>query len=608
MTFRDVGIAVSPVQAYLESLHADYAAIDDGEVATYIPELGKADPSWFALCVVTVDGHVYATGDSEQTFSIQSVSKPFVYGMALEDRGVEEVLQRVGVEPTGDPFNSIVVDEVSNRPFNPMVNAGAIVTTGLVAGDDPDAQWARIGRGFAAYTGRALDLDDEVYLSELVTGDRNRAIAYLMRNFGMLDGDVDAVLSLYFRQCSLLVTCRDLAIAAATLANGGTNPITGARAIPERHVEHVLSVMQTCGMYNYAGAWTYEVGLPAKSGVSGGVIAVLPGQIGVGVFSPPLDARGNSVRGIEVCRRFARDFALHPHRARSTAIDVVRRRYSGHRVRSTLVRTTEECDAIEAHGDEILVFELQGNLYFADAEQLVRQVLTGLNDARVIVLDGERLGRIDPPAIRLLIGLADTLASAERVLVTAGFRSSGDGAVDFGGITAADVDDALEWWEESVLTKTLTARASAELPLASQELLRGVTPEQLAAIERAAVVNEMGAGEYLAHEGDDSDCVYFLLAGRVSVRLQVEGRETARRVAGFGPGVSVGELALLDESPRSADLVVERPARVASLTVRDIEDLDIEFPGLRATIYANLAHSLSERLRRANGRIRVLEQ
>jgi len=608
MTFRDVGIAASPVQRYLESLHADYAAIDDGEVATYIPELGKADPSWFALCVVTVDGHVYATGDSEQTFSIQSVSKPFVYGMALEDRGVEEVLQRVGVEPTGDPFNSIVVDEVSNRPFNPMVNAGAIVTTGLVAGDDPDAQWARIGRGFAAYTGRALDLDDEVYLSELVTGDRNRAIAYLMRNFGMLDGDVDAVLSLYFRQCSLLVTCRDLAIAAATLANGGTNPITGARAIPERHVEHVLSVMQTCGMYNYAGAWTYEVGLPAKSGVSGGVIAVLPGQIGVGVFSPPLDARGNSVRGIEVCRRFARDFALHPHRARSTAIDVVRRRYSGHRVRSTLVRTTEECDAIEAHGDEILVFELQGNLYFADAEQLVRQVLTGLNDARVIVLDGERLGRIDPPAIRLLIGLADTLASAERVLVTAGFRSSGDGAVDFGGITAADVDDALEWWEESVLTKTLTARASAELPLASQELLRGVTPEQLAAIERAAVVSEMGAGEYLAHEGDDSDCVYFLLAGRVSVRLQVEGRETARRVAGFGPGVSVGELALLDESPRSADLVVERPARVASLTVRDIEDLDIEFPGLRATIYANLAHSLSERLRRANGRIRVLEQ
>jgi len=161
----DVGVAASPVQQYLESLHADYAGVDDGEVATYIPELGKADPAWFALCVVTVDGHVYAAGDADQTFSIQSVSKPFVYGMALEDRGVEEVLEHVGVEPTGDPFNSIVVDEVSNRPFNPMVNAGAIVTTGLVAGEDADAQWARICRGFAAYTGRVLDLDEEVYLS-----------------------------------------------------------------------------------------------------------------------------------------------------------------------------------------------------------------------------------------------------------------------------------------------------------------------------------------------------------------------------------------------------------------------------------------------------------
>jgi glutaminase len=585
-----------------------YGARSDGTVATYIPELGKADPAWFALCVVTVDGHVYAAGDAEQLFSIQSVSKPFVYGMALEDRGVDHVLERVGVEPTGDPFNSIVVDEASNRPFNPMVNAGAIVTTGLVAGDDSDAQWERICRSFSAYTGRALDLDDDVYLSELATGDRNRAIAYLMRNFGMLDGDVDAALSLYFRQCSLLVTCRDLAIAAASLANGGMNPVTGERALAERHVEHVLSVMQTCGMYDYAGAWTYEVGLPAKSGVSGGLIAVLPGQLGIGVFSPPLDARGNSVRGIEVCRRFARDFALHPHRARTTATDVVRRRYTGRGVRSTLVRSIEECEVLEDRGDEIAVFELQGNLYFADAEQLVRQVLEGAEDARVVILDGERLGRIDPPAITLLVGLATAVAGSGRVLVSAGFPAGGEGRVDLGGITAADVDDALEWWEESVLAQTFPTEEKSDLPLASQELLRGITPEQLAAIEDTVVVEDLQIGDYLAHEGEASDCVYFLLAGRVSVRLAVEGRARTRRLAGFGPGVSVGELALLDESPRSADLVVERPARVASLSVRDLDDLETELPGLKATIYANLAHSLSERLRRANGRIRALEQ
>jgi SulP family sulfate permease len=276
-------------------------------------------------------------------------------------------------------------------------------------------------------------------------------------------------------------------------------------------------------------------------------------------------------------------------------------------VRSPLVRTTEECDAIEACGDEIVVYELQGNLYFADAEQLIRRVLSSVDEARVVVLDGERLGRVDPPAVTLLIGLADTIASSERVLVTAGFPNANDAPLDLGGITAADVDDALEWWEESVLTKALGTRTS-ELPLASQELLRGITPEQLAAIEHVADVTELGAGEFLAHEGEDSDSVYFLLAGRISVRLQVEGRANTRRVAGFGPGVSVGELALLDESPRSADLVVERPARVAVLMVRDLEDLDAEFPGLKATIYANLAHSLSERLRRANGRIRALEQ
>jgi glutaminase len=371
--------------------------------------------------------------------------------------------------------------------------------------------------------------------------------------------------------------------------------------------------MQTCGMYDYAGAWTYEVGLPAKSGVSGGVIAVLPGQIGVGVFSPPLDARGNSVRGIEVCRRFARDFALHPHRARTSTADVVRRRYTGHRVRSTRVRTPGEIEALEAHGDAIVVFELQGNLYFADAEQLIRRVLTSIDDARIVVLDGQRVGRVDPPAVTLLIGLADTIATHERTLVTAGFPTAADGVLDLGGITAADVDDALEWWEERVLAEVFPGGASIELPLARQELLRGVAPEQLAAIEEAVSFEELGVGAYLAHEGDPSDCVYFLLSGQISVRLaphdrRGDGHGNAPRLAGFGPGAAVGELALLDESPRSADLVVDRPTRVATLSVRDLDELDAALPGLKATVYANLAHSLSERLRRANGRIRALEQ
>jgi glutaminase len=319
------------------------------------------------------------------------------------------------------------------------------------------------------------------------------------------------------------------------------------------------------------------------------------------------------VRGIEVCRKFARDFALHPHRARTSTVDVVRRRYTGQRVRSTRVRSLEECEALEAHGDAIVVFELQGNLYFADAEQLIRRVLANIDDARVVILDGQRVRRVDPPAVTLLIGLADTIIAHERTLVTAGFPTAPDGALDLGGITAADVDDALEWWEERVLAEAFPGGAGRDLPLASQELLRGMTSEHLAAIEDTVSVEELGIGTYLAREGDASDCVYFLLSGQVSVRLPIhdrggDGHANAPRLAGFGPGAAVGELALLDESPRSADLVVDRPTRVAVLSVRDLDDLDSELPGLKATLYANLAHSLSERLRRANGRIRALEQ
>src|SRR5262245_40025633 len=227
----------SPVLEYLGRLLDEYRELDEGQVATYIPELGRADPGWFGICVVTADGHVYEVGDTDLDFTIQSISKPFVFGMALEDQGRDTVLEHVGVEPSGNPFNAIVVDD-RNRPFNPMVNAGAIVATGLIQARDDDHRMERIVDAFSHYAGRHLTLDETVYLSETATGDRNRAIAHLMRSFDMLSGDVDAVIDSYFRQCSLLVTCRDLATMAATLANRGTNPITGNRALEPRYVEN----------------------------------------------------------------------------------------------------------------------------------------------------------------------------------------------------------------------------------------------------------------------------------------------------------------------------------------------------------------------------------
>lgn len=303
--------AASPFRNFLSQLHEKYLPLHEGAVADYIPELAKANPDWFGICAVTVDGQVYEVGDSSQLFTIQSISKAIVYGLALEDHGRESVLTKVGVEPTGEAFNSIVLDEDSKRPYNPMVNAGAIATTALIKGTDSTERLNRLLDVFRRYTGRDITVDISVFASERATGDRNRAIAYMMRNFGMIDKQLEEILDLYFQQCSILVNCSDLAMIAATLANRGVNPVTGERAVDDAFVKDILSVMYTCGMYDYAGEWAYRVGLPAKSGVAGGIVAIVPGLMGIGIFSPRLDARGNSVRGIKVCEEISRHLDLH---------------------------------------------------------------------------------------------------------------------------------------------------------------------------------------------------------------------------------------------------------------------------------------------------------
>lgn len=278
----------------------------------HVPGLAAQRESAFGICVVTTDGVVFEAGDHAHPFALQSISKVLVYGLALEDHGRERVLERVGVEPSGDAFNSLVFDEHHRRPYNPMVNAGALITTDMVRGEDPAHKLERIlevMRRSAGNTG--LVADENVFEAEMRTADRNRATAYLMRSDGMLTGDVETTLALYLRQCSVHVSCRDLAVMGATLANGCVNPTTGERAL-SRHVgRDVLSVMHTCGMYDAAGQWTYDVGVPAKSGVSGGVMAVVPGKMGIGIFSPGLDRYGNSVRGVKVCREISERLGLH---------------------------------------------------------------------------------------------------------------------------------------------------------------------------------------------------------------------------------------------------------------------------------------------------------
>lgn len=302
---------VSAIHDVLAGILERYSGLDEGELASYIPELARVDPALFSISMVTADGRSFDVGDHNASFTIQSVSKPFVYGMALADHGLDTVMARVGVEPSGDAFNSVLLDEESNRPFNPMVNAGAIATTDLITGVDLSERTRRLTGMMERYCGRELRVDNAVFMSERATGHRNRAMANLMLATGMVGPGIDESLDLYFQQCSVLVTGHDLAVMGATLANGGVNPVTGVEAIPAEHVKHVLSVIGTCGMYDYAGGWSFRVGLPAKSGVSGGLVAIVPGRLGIGVYSPLLDAHGHSVRGVRVCEDLSDRLGLH---------------------------------------------------------------------------------------------------------------------------------------------------------------------------------------------------------------------------------------------------------------------------------------------------------
>lgn len=285
------------VERIVTEAHRRHAADDRGAVADYIPVLGRVDPALFGLAVVDVGGGVHDAGDADHPFSIQSISKAFVYAMVCEEFGHEGVGERIGVNNTGLPFNSVMALELNQgHPMNPMVNAGAIATTALVPGATAEDRWQRIRDGLSAFAGRALQLDAEVYRSEARTNDRNRALAHLLKGHGRLDGDPVEAVDVYTRQCSLLVTAHDLAVMGATLADGGVNPVTGDRVASAEVCRDTLAVLAACGMYERSGDWLFDIGLPAKSGVAGGIVAVAPGKGAVGAFSPRLDAAGNSVR------------------------------------------------------------------------------------------------------------------------------------------------------------------------------------------------------------------------------------------------------------------------------------------------------------------------
>lgn len=302
------------MQAYLENLILENRHwTSHGQVANYIPELGKADGDQLGICVRTLDGDMFCAGHYDVPFTIQSVSKPLVLLLALMDQGEQKVFEKVGMEPTGDPFNSMIRLETFDHhtPYNPMINAGAIAVAGMIKGEDVDDRLQRIMALLKKLSGgEYVGFNESVYLSEKRTGNRNRAMAYFMKEFGIIDDNVEETLDLYFRQCSIEMTCKGIANAALTLANNGIDPVSGEVIVPKRFARVSKTFMMTCGMYDASGEFAMNVGIPAKSGVGGGILCSVPKRMGIGVFGPSLDKKGNSIAGIKMLEALSKKYDL----------------------------------------------------------------------------------------------------------------------------------------------------------------------------------------------------------------------------------------------------------------------------------------------------------
>jgi glutaminase len=596
----------NPLSHFLAQTHAALAPYNSGALANYIPELAKANPDHFGIAVATMDGHVYEIGDTAAPFTIQSVSKAFVFALALETAGPEFVESRIGVEPSGDAFNSIRLN-AANRPFNAMVNAGAIACSAIIheiAGNDAVS---RVRESLSRFAGRHLEVDQAVYESERLTGDRNRAIAYLLHNYGIIKGEVTPALDLYFMQCSMLVTARDLALMAATLGNGGVHPITGERVVSGYTVSRTLSVMTSSGMYDYAGEWVYRVGLPAKSGVGGGIIATLPGQIGIGSFSPLLDEHGNSARGLKVCEMFSSQFQLHMLNRVSDVTTCIVADYDFARV-SPRGRQPHEQIILDEHKSAVRVLELTGTLSFGNVDYIVRQIESKPR-SQVLILDFSRVPQMSIGAGKFL---SESLAALHALGVTTAISGVSRDSTIWARLTA-DLDDggrlrdftlledAIEWGEDQIIFRYGGfTNLTDTIDLAKQELLLGLPAPLVAEISRIGIPRSFHTSERIIVAGSESKSLYFLQRGMVSVKLPA-----GVRLATLVPGMAFGEMVLV-EKYRSADVWADTAVECTELTLEKFDAFRAKYPETGEHIMRNLATLLSQRLGRANTRIELL--
>jgi glutaminase len=306
------------IEKAMGEAYAKYKGLQEGANADYIPALAKVDSTIYGIAVVTADGQVHSLGDIKSEVSIQSISKVFTLALVMDESGADAIYNNIGVDATGQAFNSIVaVEQYKGAEMNPLVNAGAITTTSMVQGTNYKQKWDKIIAKYDEFAGRKLSVLDDIYQSEAATNQRNRAIASLMSAYGHIKSDPLVATDIYTKQCAVGVNAKDLAMMAATLANSGKNPVSGKQVIKADNLPEILAVMATAGLYDDSGKWLYKTGLPAKSGVGGGIIAVSPGKFGIAVISPPLDKAGNSVRAQKAIEYISNALGGNPYEVSS---------------------------------------------------------------------------------------------------------------------------------------------------------------------------------------------------------------------------------------------------------------------------------------------------
>ena len=584
----------------LEELYIEFREKENnGALANYIPELAKVDASKLGIVLTTVDGYQYCFGDTTTFFTLQSVSKPFVYGMAIQEYGISKVLEKISVEPSGDAFNSISLYPESGRPYNPMINAGAIAATNMVWQLFREKTLERILETFGHYAGSPLSLDEDVHRSESLTGHRNRAIANLLRNFNILQSEVDEPLDMYFKQCSIKVDCRQLSVMGATLANNGINPLTGAKALEAKFIPHVLSVMASCGMYDYSGEWIYNVGLPAKSGVGGAVLAVLPGQLSIAVYSPRLDYKGNSVFGVDICKRIAETFSLHLYKTPRQLKQAVRRQLTLKTARSKHKRDLIAESMLEQHGTQAHIMELQGELSFATCELFMRRIP---EDCTTLILSLNKCITMDDGALNLLLKLNSAFSESGKSLFVTEYEHLDLFATvkdeKYAFLNFRDLDDAIFFAETAVLERHGYSWKQEPVRLDDQQLLKGLTKLELDELKKYLQHEEHQPNDVIIQKGSSATHLFFLESGQVSIQDTTEDQRTFT-LAIINPGNSFGEMALLDKQKRSANVVAQTDVSCYTMQF-ELLDGEEELSGIKMKILTNLGASLSSRLRTAN--------